>query len=148
MKQVSDYILYDDNSRVLLMHRTSDAPTHPDYWGLFGGKIENGETPEMAVKREAQEELGIRLENVGLFKTYSQEDQYGKQIRHIFTGPLEYSLEELRANQKEGQNLNLFSLDDLNNIKISKNDLVIVKDVIKNKKDKVKQSVSAGGRGG
>jgi len=115
------------------MHRTSNAPTHPDCWGLFGGKIERGETPEMAVKREAQEELGINLRNVRLFKTYKQEDQYGKQIRHVFTGPLNFSLAELRANQNEGQNLNLFSLDDLNNIKISKNDLVIIKDVIKNK---------------
>jgi len=132
MKQVSAYILHNNN-HVLLMHRTFNAPTHPGYWGLFGGKIESGETPEMAVKREAQEELGINLENVKLFKTYNQEDRYGKQIRYVFTGLLVFSLEELRANQNEGQDLNLFSLDDLNNIKISKNDLEIVKDVIKNK---------------
>ena len=133
MKQVSAYILYDNKNRVLLMHRTFDAPTNPGYWGLFGGKIEDGETPKIAAAREAKEELGIELKNVKLFKVYNQEDKYGKQIRHIFIGPLNYPIETLRKQQKEGLNLNLFTLDDLNNIKISKNDLEILNDVIKNK---------------
>ena len=133
MKQVSAYLLYDDNNRVLLMRRTDDAPTNPGLWGFFGGKIEDDETPETAVKREAQEELKINLKNVKLFKTYKQEDQYGKQIRHVFIGQLNHSLDELRVNQNEGQDLNLFSLDDLNNVKISINDLAILTDVIKNK---------------
>lgn len=133
MKQVSAYILCDDNNRVLLMHRTSDAPTDPNYWGLFGGKIEKGETPEMAVKREAKEELRIELKNVRLFKTYKQKDEYGEQIRHIFVGKLKHSIKKLKKQQMEGDDLNLFALDDLKNIKITKNDFKIIKDIITTK---------------
>jgi 8-oxo-dGTP pyrophosphatase MutT (NUDIX family) len=43
---------------VLLCKRTQNAPIHPGYWGLFGGKVEN-ETPMDAVKREVREELKI-----------------------------------------------------------------------------------------
>lgn len=133
MKQVSIFLLYDNNNQVLLMHRTDDAPIDPGFWGFFGGEIEGEETPEIAVRREAQEELGIELENVSLFKTYNQEDQHGKQIRHVFVGSLKHSLDELRAKQNEGQDIALFSLDALRNIKLSENDLEIITDVLKNK---------------
>jgi 8-oxo-dGTP diphosphatase len=56
-RHVAVLILYDGNGRILLQHRTDDAPTFPDYWGLFGGGIEQGETPEQAVEREILEEL-------------------------------------------------------------------------------------------
>ena len=133
MKEVSAYILYDDDNRVLLMRRTLNAPTNPGYWGLFGGKIKKGENPITAVLREAQEELRINLKNIQLFKTYNHLDEYGKQIRHIFIGPLQYSIKKLKTQQNEGINLDLFTLDDLYNIKITKNDLEIIQDVIKTK---------------
>jgi 8-oxo-dGTP diphosphatase len=60
-RHVSVLILYDGHGRILLQHRTADAPSFPDYWGLFGGGIEDGETPEQAVKREILEELAYHL---------------------------------------------------------------------------------------
>ena len=60
-RQVAVLILYDGHGRILLQHRTKDAPTFPDYWGLFGGGIEQGETPEQAVEREIVEELAYKL---------------------------------------------------------------------------------------
>ena len=59
--QVTALILYDEKHRILLQHRTDDAPTFPGHWGFFGGEIERGETPEQAVKREALEELAYAL---------------------------------------------------------------------------------------
>ena len=58
---LSDIILYDDQHRILLQHRTDDAPTFPGYWSFFGGSVEPGETFEEAAIREAYEELSYTL---------------------------------------------------------------------------------------
>jgi len=59
--QVTALILYDEKHRILLQHRTDDAPTFPGRWGFFGGEIERRETPEEAMKRETLEELAYEL---------------------------------------------------------------------------------------
>ena len=64
---VSALILYKADGTMLLQHRTKDAPTFPDHWSLFGGGIEEGETPEQAVRREALEELSYQLASPRLF---------------------------------------------------------------------------------
>jgi 8-oxo-dGTP pyrophosphatase MutT (NUDIX family) len=60
-RNVSVLILHNNESKVLLQHRTEDAPTFPDYWAFFGGGIEEGESAEQAVKTESLEELGYEL---------------------------------------------------------------------------------------
>ncbi len=58
---LSAVILYDDRGRMLLQHRTDDAPTFPGFWSFFGGGVEPGETLEEAAVREALEELSYTL---------------------------------------------------------------------------------------
>lgn len=59
--KLSAIILYDEQERILLQHRTDDAPTFAGYWSFFGGGVEPGETPEQAAVREAFEELSYAL---------------------------------------------------------------------------------------
>lgn len=49
---------------VLLAHRHPDRRWYPNCWDLAGGHIEAGESPEDAVRRECQEELGVVLAGV------------------------------------------------------------------------------------
>ena len=42
---------------VYLQRRDKDAKRSPDWFGFFGGGIEEGESPEQALLREAKEEL-------------------------------------------------------------------------------------------
>src|ERR1700687_5365972 len=60
-REVAILILHDDVGRILLQHRTDDAPIFPGHWAFFGGGLEEGETPEVALRREILEELGYKL---------------------------------------------------------------------------------------
>ena len=46
---------------LLLVHRSPSKRFYPDVWDLFGGHVEEGESPEEALRREAREELGIEV---------------------------------------------------------------------------------------
>ena len=81
---LSAIILYDDQHRILLQHRTDDAPTFPGYWSFFGGSVEPGETLEEAAIREAYEELSytLRAPLHWLSQPFGYEGQHYKQ--HVF----------------------------------------------------------------
>ncbi|MDO6727048.1 8-oxo-dGTP diphosphatase MutT [Cognatishimia sp. 1_MG-2023] len=55
---VSAVALIDRDGRVLLAQRP-EGKSMAGLWEFPGGKIEDGETPEVALIRELQEELGI-----------------------------------------------------------------------------------------
>ena len=63
-KDLALILLYDEQKRILLQHRSEDAPALPGYWAFFGGAIEKVESPEQSVRREAKEELGYELKNL------------------------------------------------------------------------------------
>lgn len=49
--------------RVLLVKRSPQAWNYPDVWDLFGGHVEEGESLDEALRREAREELGVEVES-------------------------------------------------------------------------------------
>jgi len=56
-------VLEDDAARVAFQLRSDVAGiANPDHWGLFGGHIEPGETPEAGAIREVEEELSVRID--------------------------------------------------------------------------------------
>lgn len=59
-RDVAVAVLVSEDGRYLFQQR-DDIPdiTLPGHWGLFGGGIEPGETPEQALRRELVEELAF-----------------------------------------------------------------------------------------
>jgi len=52
------------NGRTLMVHRNKKPnDIHAGRWNGLGGKFEAGETPEMCIKREVQEEAGLHIQN-------------------------------------------------------------------------------------
>lgn len=51
-------ILYRAGDEILLLKRSLASKDYPGHWGLPGGHIEQGETPEQAARRESMEEIG------------------------------------------------------------------------------------------
>jgi 8-oxo-dGTP diphosphatase len=53
-------LITDDDGRVLLTQRRADQ-AHPLEWEFPGGKIEPGESPELALARELREEIDAQV---------------------------------------------------------------------------------------
>jgi 8-oxo-dGTP pyrophosphatase MutT (NUDIX family) len=78
--------------RFLLQLRDNDPQIlYPGYWALFGGHIEPGESPEVAVVREVMEEVSYALPHFEKFGIYRDE----QVIRHVFQAPLMVNLDQL-----------------------------------------------------
>jgi 8-oxo-dGTP pyrophosphatase MutT (NUDIX family) len=94
--QAAIAILYRDNK--FLMQLRDNIPTirFPGYWALFGGHIEPGESPEVAVQREILEEIGYKLPSTfTFFGCYPS----ANVVRHVFSATLEVEFNQLVLNE-------------------------------------------------
>ncbi len=127
-KSCACIILFEDDGRVLIQHRTDDAPTYPAKYGLFGGRVEAGEKPLDAAKRECYEELEYELEDPKLILTTFHECKYGKREKFIF-------IEKYDENKKlvlhEGQGFAWIDENNIDNFDILEHDLIDLKRALK-----------------
>ncbi|MBK7227521.1 MAG: NUDIX domain-containing protein [Ignavibacteriales bacterium] len=99
-------ILLNSNNEVLLLLRDNkiDIP-FPNMWDIPGGKVEEGESPEQALRREMLEEMSIHnLGEIKLFKILTSENI----TDNIFWKRINLNLREIELN--EGQVLGYFDL--------------------------------------
>ncbi len=60
--QAAGILLVRPDGSVLLQLRDDGAPTDANRWGIPGGLVNPGETPEDAARRELQEETGLAVD--------------------------------------------------------------------------------------
>jgi ADP-ribose pyrophosphatase YjhB (NUDIX family) len=101
-------VIFNQENKILLVKSTYQR-FHP--WGLPGGSLEYGESPEDAVKREVWEETGLIVEvkRFLLVKTWSP-DRVGMYYLCEITGGEIYPTDEVSEAAH-------FSLDDLPDVR-------------------------------
>ena len=63
------YVIEKDGT-VLVLRRSPSKDHAPGEWETGSGRVEPGETPEQAVRREVREETGLQVEIVGPVDTF------------------------------------------------------------------------------
>ncbi len=83
-KPTVDAVILLPGDRVVLVERRNE----PRGWALPGGFVDEGETLEAAVVREAREETGLDVDLVEQFHAYSdpRRDPRGHTISTVFIG--------------------------------------------------------------
>ena len=72
IKRVVKALIVDQNGRYLMQLRDNiPTITFPGYWSLFGGALENKETPVNGIRRELDEELSFAPLELDLFLSYT-----------------------------------------------------------------------------
>jgi mutator protein MutT len=82
LKKNAVAIIVNNDNKILLLKRADDSEIWmPNKWGLVGGGIEKGETPQKAIEREIQEETGLEIKK--FIKSFSI-NRNADSIEHIF----------------------------------------------------------------
>ena len=116
MFYVATCLLFDRNGKLLIYLRDNKPDiSFPNHWDLFGGIIEEGETPEEALVREVKEELGIELTDFHKFKDYNcRQGDISPNIKHVFYAQIDKLPEELKL-LDVGQRIVSIDLDERRN---------------------------------
>jgi len=107
MSEVAIAILYQGDKFLLQLRDDIPNILYPGHWAFFGGHIDDGETPEIALRRELLEEIDYVVPEAIFFENYNSEGI----VRHVFAVPLVVDLHQL--NLQEGWDLGLFTVEDI-----------------------------------
>jgi 8-oxo-dGTP diphosphatase len=97
-RRVAVVLLVDPQGRILMQHRDANAHVSPNQWAFPCGKIEPGETPDEAARREVLEETGIvvpEVEALWELTRPSVSTPDGVVEMHIFCAPTEARQEDV-----------------------------------------------------
>ena len=116
MKRIAKVILYKKDEVLLQLRDDKPDIPFPNYWSLFGGLIDEGETPEEALKREVKEEIRYNLKDFKQVHKGIRKEGDIEVEDNVFAAEIDCDISELKLT--EGQALNFFPVKDLDKIKV------------------------------
>lgn len=127
---VSVIVVIKSSGQFLIVQRSKHDDIFPGKWQNLGGKIELGETIEMAIKREVKEEIGLDIKAHPIFlQSYSwkKDEESPVRLGLIFLIELKDKPSEYRIKlDNELSNFGWFSLNEAK--KMNDEDKLIGKD--------------------
>ena len=100
-------ILHRNGQFLLQLRDNIPGIIYPGHWGLFGGHLEPGESPAVAVERELLEEIAYAPPTLLEFGCYAD----ANVIRHVYHAPLTVELNQLVLS--EGWDMGLLTPDQI-----------------------------------
>ena len=85
---------------LLLLRDNKSTIVFPNHWTLVGGKVEDGETPELAAHRELDEETGLKAK-LSFWKRYDRQHPLFIADQYIYTGNVDASPELLVLGERQ-----------------------------------------------
>ena len=111
---VAAILVYEDG-RILMQLRDDRSDIwYPNHWGLFGGGVEKGESPEEALCRELYEELELVIKKSKFFAKFDfdlSERGLGKAYRSYYEVQID-SVDLAKICIHEGKEAKLFESSD------------------------------------
>ena len=114
MKGAGIILLNSNNEVLLILRDNKPGIPYPDMWDIPGGQIENDETPDETIRREMNEELGIKnLTEIKLFNIFTSENI----TDYIYWKRIDLDPDEI--NLTEGQRIEYFSIERIKQTKLA-----------------------------
>ena len=79
-KEIAHAVLIVNGAYVLQLRDDIPGIAARGKWALFGGSLEDGETPEAGLRREISEELGLQLPEVRLFWQVDRHSEFWQRV--------------------------------------------------------------------
>ena len=108
LKRVALLFIVLDN-KALLFKRSKYETTNPGKYGMLGGHIEKGETPEEALKREIQEEAGVELLSFKPLNVYNLNESV--ELNVFYTN--EFDMDNIDLNENEHTSYRFFTMEQM-----------------------------------
>ena len=116
MRGAGIILLNSENKVLLILRDNKTSIPYPNMWDIPGGQIEEGETPEEAIRREMMEELGIKdLGKIELFNIYRSDNL----TDYLFWKKINLDVNEIDL--QEGQDIKYFKLGQIRITKLAFN---------------------------
>ncbi len=117
-----------NNRNQLMLHLRDDKPEipFPNMWQFPGGRVENNETPEEAIRREICEEWdGFNLQEVEFLTIIPS----GSYDNHIFISQI--NVDPVTINLQEGQEIRWFDIDEIKEMILADTDNITFGEFLK-----------------
>jgi 8-oxo-dGTP pyrophosphatase MutT (NUDIX family) len=125
-RKIAVCIIKNSKGELLLQKKTMDYQICPGGWCLFGGEIES-EDLNKEIKRELQEELGIKLKPKFIFKKELSFNNIN-EIAYVFLAEINNIS---KISLKEGAGFALFEKKELKNLNINPDIKIILNEYFK-----------------
>ena len=104
MHQSIHVLIFDRQGRLLLQKRSQQKDTNPGKWDTsVGGHVAPGEQPDVAARRETNEELGIDPGKLELAYQYIWKSDYESELVRTYAtlheGPFTYDTKEVETGE-------------------------------------------------